>query len=359
MIYGRPLGISQGTSCNFDGELPKPIDDEYLAKDQVQPRNIPSINAFLGCNVDLYAIMDGILEKLAQASNVQKCQDMNMNSNSSGAQRTTFIESNALQFLTTVVQLDKLLLNWHAKLPTYLKFLPDKAAWDDNLSSQIQRQKNILRARFLGMRILLHRQTVLVLLQNSDKRIWHHGTTTSWLALFSNVTSAAEADDISHVEAAAQQPSLETVIARHSASICVSSAIFQIESIDTMRPMRSTGAWWWNFHCESWPRQCSHSIISSVTARIKVLIRTLVLFNSLCVLIGAMTMKPEDMAVVVPDLQKANIMVQTGLRNIHELGERGGESIWHSERFLRRLIRDTQHNIEVCCRRMPHQPSHS
>jgi hypothetical protein len=220
----------------------------------VQPRNVPSINAFLGCNVDLYAIMDGILEKLSQASNVQIRQDMNTNSSSTGSQRTTSTENNALQFLTIVVQLDKLLLNWHAKLPTYLKFLPDKAVWDENLSPQIQRQKNILRARFLGMRILLHRQTVLVLLQNSDKRIWHHGTTTSWLALFSNVTSAPEAGDTSPIEAGTQQPSLETVIARHSASICVSSAIFQIESIDTVRPMRSTGAWWWNFHCESCPR---------------------------------------------------------------------------------------------------------
>jgi hypothetical protein len=90
----------------------------------------------------------------------------------------------------------------------------------------------------------------------------------------------------------------------------------------------------------------------------KVLIRRLVLFNSLCVLIGAMAMKPEDMAVVVPDLQKANMMIQTGLRNIHELGERGGESIWHSERFLRRLIRNTRRKIEVCCWLVLHQPSH-
>lgn len=78
------------------------------------------------------------------------------------------------------------------------------------------------------------------------------------------------------------------------------------------------------------------------------LIETLVLFNSLCVLIGAMAMKPEDLAVVVPDLQKAKKMVESGLRNIHELGERGGDSVWQSEKFLRRLIRTTQQGIKVC-----------
>ncbi|RFU25946.1 hypothetical protein B7463_g10395, partial [Scytalidium lignicola] len=321
MIYGRPLGISERTSCNFDGELPKPIDDKYLAQDQPQPKDVPSINAFLGCNVELYAIMDSILEKLSQTSNVQKCQDMNTNGSSSSPQGIASIENNALHLLTTIVQLDKLLLNWHANLPTYLKFLLDKVTCDNTLSPQIQRQRNILRSRFLGMRVLLHRQTILVLLQNSDKRIWHHGTTTSWLALFSNVTYAAEASDTPPAEAGGQQPSLEAVIARHSARICVSSALLQIESIDTLRPIRRTGAWWWNFHF---------------------------LFNSLCVLIGAMAMKPEDMAVVVPDLQMAEVMVQRGLRNIHELGERGGDSIWHSERFLRRLMRTTRHHIEVC-----------
>ena len=79
------------------------------------------------------------------------------------------------------------------------------------------------------------------------------------------------------------------------------------------------------------------------------LIKNPVLFTSLCVLIGAMAMKPEDLSVVVPDMKKAKAMVQCGLRNIHELGERGGDSVLHSERFLRRLIRTTQHSIEVRC----------
>ena len=244
MIYGRPLGISERTICNFEGELPKPIDDEYLAADQAQPKDVPSLNAFLGCNVELYAIMDGILEKLSQASVPQKRQDGT--------------ENNALHLLTTVVQLDKLLLNFHAKLPAYLRFPLDEMTCDDALPLQSQRQRNIFRARFLGMRVLLHRQTVLVLLQDSEKRIWHHGTTTSWLALFSIVTSASDSGNAPLGREGVQQPSLETVIARHSARICVASALLQIELIDALRPKRRTGAWWWNFHCEPWPIPGSH-----------------------------------------------------------------------------------------------------
>ncbi|KAH8809245.1 fungal-specific transcription factor domain-containing protein [Xylogone sp. PMI_703] len=321
MIYGGPLGISQVAPCNFVDELPKPIDDEYLAQDQGQPRNVPSVNAFLGCNVKLYSIMDGILEKLSKISNVQKRQDMASGTPSS-FQGTTPIENNAFQFLTNIIQVDESLSNWHAKLPNYLGFPLDKVTWDgcdDGISPQIQRQRNILRARFLGMRVLLHRQNILALLQNLDQRIYYHGTTNSWLALFSNVTSAASNTPLVE-EAGARQPPLEIVLARHSARICVSSALLQIESIDATRPLRSTGAWWWNFHF---------------------------LFNSLCVLIGAMAMKPDDIAAVAPDIQKVKAMVERGLRNIHELGERGGESVWHSERMLRRLIRTTQQGVHA------------
>ena len=156
----------------------------------------------------------------------------------------------ALSQLTTILQLDSLLLKWHSDLPTHLKFslngLDDKMA----LSYTLQRQKVILKMRFLGMRILLHRQSVLFLLQPPHTRKWPRrplqrlspagpGTTRSASCLDEDATC-------SHVR---HSPLVEVQLARISANICVQMAQVQIEVIDYARSLRLTGAWWWDFHC--------------------------------------------------------------------------------------------------------------
>jgi len=160
-------------------------------------------------------------------------------------------ESRTLFSLTTTLQLDRMLLNWHAGLPSFLKFSLSKVEWDDRMAAEIQRQKNILCARFLGMRILLHRQSVLFLLEGPNKRSWPRSAKSSWLPLFSDVSTTFNADDDPSPRVDDESLSLETTIARLSARICVSSAQLQIENIDVLRPLKRMGAWWWSFHCKS------------------------------------------------------------------------------------------------------------
>jgi len=60
-----------------------------------------------------------------------------------------------------------------------------------------------------------------------------------------------------------------------------------------------------------------------------------------------MALRPEDMNAVIPDGSKTKSLVQRGFRNIHEMRDRGGERVERSEKFLRRLMRATQKDVEV------------
>lgn len=65
----------------------------------------------------------------------------------------------------------------------------------------------------------------------------------------------------------------------------------------------------------------------------------LVVFNSLCVLFGAMGLSEEDHGAIVPVLYEIHTLMHRGVRNIHDMVSRGGLKVARSERFLKRLMK--------------------
>jgi hypothetical protein len=250
MIYGRPIGIPHVRVLTGQNSLPQPIDDKYIALGESQPNNVPSLNAFFVNTVQLYRVMDEILERLHEAlAAVRSDSECNLHSEKQhGTQRSCY---SAVNRLAAILQLDELLLSWHDSLPAHLKFSIDNVEKDMDYPVGIQRQRVILKIRYLGMRILLHRQTVLFLLQPREQRRWPRNASHKWPPLFSDIGAESFGNGCNSPARKTAHSSFETQLAHLSASVCVSSAQMQIEMIDYYRPLKLTGAWWWDFHCES------------------------------------------------------------------------------------------------------------
>ena len=96
------------------------------------------------------------------------------------------------------------------------------------------------------MRLLLHRQSILYLLQPPGKRVWrqeelgHHSEGETGRSHPLRNPSTTDTPSL-----------LERTPAQASASLCVASAQLQIETVNHFRPLRRTGSWWWDFHCNT------------------------------------------------------------------------------------------------------------
>jgi hypothetical protein len=170
---------------------------------------------------------------------------------------TTSVDDRSL--LSRIVDLDARLLDWHDGLPDFLKFALDEA--DGTQSSfpncaWLPRQRCILKLRFLGMRILLHRQSILFLLRPWTKAKSLQQSPAQWLPVYSDF-SAPPQQKLASVSSVlfdhSGKRALDIALAQASARICVSTVQTQIECIISARPLALTGAWWWDFHCE-----CAH-----------------------------------------------------------------------------------------------------
>lgn len=247
MIYSRPIGIPYGHLSTSPDSFPQPIDDAYLAKRQAQPNGHFSVNAFFVCSVRLYYLMDEVLERLHKVKGVIDADLKGYPSKSEGW--PLLVDgSSALSYLTVVIQLDGMLLAWHDSLPEDLQFSLEDVSVHRKHPLWLQRQTVILRNRFLGMRILLHRQTVLFLIQ-PEQDIWPQNGAHMWPPLYSDTTadmSIGSSVKIRHL----RKPSLcEIALAHLSARTCVAAALLQIESINMFGPLNLTEAWWWDFNC--------------------------------------------------------------------------------------------------------------
>lgn len=247
MIYSRPIGIPYGHLSTSPDSFPRPIDDAYLGRRQAQPSGHLSVNAFFVCSARLYYLMDEILERLHKVKGVIDADVKGYPSKSEG--RPLLVDgSSALSYLTVLIQLDGMLLAWHDLLPKDLKFSLE----DVNINRQhpllLQRQTIMLRNRFLGMRILLHRQTVLFLIQ-PEKNIWPQNGAHMWPPLYSDTTTDMFIGDSVKIRHLSKPSLSETAIAHLSAKTCVASALLQVESIDLYAPLNLTEAWWWDFNC--------------------------------------------------------------------------------------------------------------
>ncbi|KAK5332307.1 hypothetical protein LTR43_012696, partial [Exophiala xenobiotica] len=131
----------------------KVIDKLFVLSEPRGTGETPSIYAFFFCSVKLYVLMDKIFESLRTLQTTA----------GSGENPTTH-----RSLFIAILDLDADLLDWHSALPEWLKFSLDKAEQPPTeYPVWLRRQRCILALRFLGMRILLHRQSVLFLLRIS------------------------------------------------------------------------------------------------------------------------------------------------------------------------------------------------
>jgi hypothetical protein len=232
MIYGRQPGILHPKI--HTPPLPQSTDDVYVRDGRDQPEGLPSMNAFLRCTVRLYLVMDSIMEIFqAPNSHSEKGND-------------PMRRRSSAEILITVLKSDELLLSWHSSLPDYLRFsLSGSYQYEVSQPRWIQRCRIVLKNRFLGLRILLHRQTILFLLLTSLRSA--HDTTTlayQWPTLFTDFIRGQDGWDTSM----RPESDLERPLTYLSAQICIQSAQQQIDTISISRPAHLTGAWWWDFH---------------------------------------------------------------------------------------------------------------
>ncbi|KAL8636667.1 MAG: hypothetical protein Q9228_005961 [Teloschistes exilis] len=316
MLYGRPMGIPYGQFSDYQDLLPRPIDDPSISLNQPQPDNVPSINSFFRHSVRLYHVMDNVLLKLR---NAKKTAYFDLQKASSDVQIQTPVSNinSLISLFTTILQMDGHLLSWHEYLPPHLRFSLDNLediAREDH--SWIQRQRHHLRSRFLGMRMLLHRQTVLFLLQPSERRNWPQNGIQEWPPLFSDCYSDTLVGGHTPIRRQGVPSSVETTLTHLSASICVASATLQIEAVKEYLGSRMIGEW---------------RDFNSV-------------FNALCILSGAMALHREDIKVVVPDMTGTISAIRSGFAMIRHISTNPGlasTKLRQSERLLEKLGRAT------------------
>jgi hypothetical protein len=240
MIYGRPTGIHNSNVARQQYKFPKAIDDQYISCGQHQPDDVPSLYAFFHCVAKLYCVVDEILEFL-HGVNRAGGHDPECNLDRTDCRMDDCRYFKAPSIPIAILQLDNNLLSWHDSLPDFLQFSIDSTISEDGQSMVIQRQRNILRYRFLGIRILLHRQTILYLLQPPERRQWFQD---------SHQLSLSPAGPQKRPGEQRPRSPFELSFEKTSARICVSSAELLIEGISVGRPLNLAGAWWWDFYCK-------------------------------------------------------------------------------------------------------------
>ncbi|KAL8916475.1 MAG: hypothetical protein Q9172_006285 [Xanthocarpia lactea] len=316
MLYGRPMGIPYGQFSDYQDLLPRPIDDPFIALNQPQPDNMPSINSFFRHSVRLYHVMDNVLLNLRHA---KKAAYYDLQKASGDVQIQTPVSNinSLISLFNTVLQMDGHLLSWHEYLPPHLRFSLDNL---EDIAGEthpwIQRQIHHLRSRFLGMRMLLHRQTVLFLLQPSERRNWPQNGIQEWPPLFSDCYSDTLVGGHTPIRREGVPSSVETTLTHLSAGICVASATRQIEAVKRYLGSTMIGEWW-DFNS---------------------------IFNSLCVLSGAMALHQEDINVVIPDMTRTGSAVSSGFAMIRQISTNtglAGTKLRQSERLLAKLGRAT------------------
>lgn len=260
MVYGRPVSIPHMRHTANSSDFPSQADDSFTALGQAQPDDQPAINAFFYSVTKLYHLMDEILENLQDTLQVGRTSGTRTPYPQSMSPHRQSSEPSALSQLTAIFRLDTLLCQWHNELPPHLKFSLDGLDNLKALSPLFQRQKGILKMRFLGMRILLHRQSMLYLLQTEGIRTWPRNASRKWPPLFSDIHGGKYDSNHHNATIGHKEGSfVEGQLARLSASICVQMAQLQIGTVDAGRRGRLSGAWWWDLHCQFTHFQTSKS----------------------------------------------------------------------------------------------------
>ncbi|KAJ5131570.1 uncharacterized protein N7515_007609 [Penicillium bovifimosum] len=212
MTFGRPAMISKASS----GAVPLPVavDDEYIpvdsSKEVSQPSDCPSMMAFYAKSLELYEIMNDVLLSLYKPISDESSED---------AHEFTF-DNVTGEGERTIFQIDRSLTQWTRSLPPHLR----GGSSESSANPIFCRQKVVLRARFLHVRMLLFRSTL-----------------SKYCAVRDNTTTGPL---VSAYDSFPHRVALQCSI------ICVKTAQESIELIHNNVPADGTGgplpAWWYN-----------------------------------------------------------------------------------------------------------------
>lgn len=251
MLYGRPMGIPYGIFSDYQDKLPQQVDDDHIARHQDQPADTPSMNAFFRHSVRLYHVMGDVFLRLRNAKTTAY-QELKTASSDVRINRPVSNVNAMLSLLSTITELDGHLLSWHEYLPTFLQFPLDNIAVSTQPTQPwISHQFNTLRSRFLGMRMMLHRQTLLFLLQSPERRNWPQNGIQEWPPLFSDRYNDTLVGGSTPFRRQGLPSQVEVTLTHLSARICVSCALLQIEATDTQASCTFDGESWWNLNGSS------------------------------------------------------------------------------------------------------------
>ncbi|KAJ5552045.1 hypothetical protein N7461_006743 [Penicillium sp. DV-2018c] len=212
MTFGRPAMISKASSGAV--RLPAAVDDDYIplesSKEVSQPSNCPSMMAFYAKSLELYEIMNDVLLTLYNPVSDECSEDVH-----------EFSFDNATgEGERTIFQIDRSLTKWTRSLPPHLR--GDSS--ETSANPIFCRQKIVLRARFLHVRMLLFRSTL-----------------SKYCAVRDNTTTGPPMS---------AYDSFPRRIALQCSVICVKTAQETIELIHNNVPADGTGgplpAWWYN-----------------------------------------------------------------------------------------------------------------
>ncbi|KAH8131001.1 hypothetical protein LI328DRAFT_161041 [Trichoderma asperelloides] len=153
---GRPPTIHDIPAIRVG--LPLAVDDEFLneASNYTQPSNIPSKIEFFNHIVTQCRLLAKVLDTLYDNTPSSSGSGGGSSSSSSAGRETRVrIKVDLPDLLAMSIQLDGELVVWQNLLPPHLRTDSDVPGW------HFERQRNVLLMRFLHIRLLIHRQTLL------------------------------------------------------------------------------------------------------------------------------------------------------------------------------------------------------
>src|SRR6478735_739091 len=208
MTLGRPP-VLQMTD---DVLVPAAVDDEFICPNTascIQPEGTVSQNLFVVENIRLAKILGKILSSI-------------------------YWPSSSSDF-SALVRLDGLLEEFKTSLVCDLKWWDsdDRAQTQGSRGHVLKRQRNVLHARFLHLRILLYRPSFSAFCAAARRSRQRRGT-------------GSGSDEVS-----VETNTLQGAFQAQCATTCVQVAYELSASLLAAREVEATGAWWFSLFCKS------------------------------------------------------------------------------------------------------------
>ncbi|RFU33077.1 hypothetical protein B7463_g3284, partial [Scytalidium lignicola] len=211
MTLGRPMSLSD----EWPVQLPRAIDDRYIESTSLichQPPDVFSRTSFFIHTIKLYKILGRILTSVYNPASGGK----------------TPVERALSSPLDTIVKMDCALSDFESNIPPELYWMNRK---EGEFSPVLERQTNVLHARFLHLRIILYRPIFTQFCRKSFEE-----------SLPESVRKSAPEYKR---QTQAENP-LYSSFSYQCSIACIQAAQELIELISETSQTNATGAWWYN-----------------------------------------------------------------------------------------------------------------